>query len=284
MKEKEEEMNKYQKILGSWSVPEGKSTEQAWNEIESRLDAIPARETRVVKMNWRPLVSVASAAAVVIVAVVIGWPKSRVIRQMAEAKQTKTIVLPDQSVMTLNASSTAEYSDDWSEKRVLKLDGEAFFEVQKGSNFSVITPSGIVEVLGTSFDVMAREEKFRVECFTGRVRVTAGEAKVEITPGYAAELSQGTLDIASFDSKEGDWRQGEFHLKSEPFMYVVKEIERQYNVRIQCDEIPENALPTVYFTRDVTPLEEVLGQLCKPYQMTFTVQPDNTVILSKIKN
>ena len=141
MKEKEEEMNKYQKILGSWSVPEGKSTEQAWQEIEARLDSVPARETRVVKMNWRPLAGVASAAAVVSMAVVIGWPTSRVVRQIAEVKQTKTIVLPDQSVMTLNASSTAEYGEDWSENRVIKLEGEAFFDVKKGSNFSVITPN-----------------------------------------------------------------------------------------------------------------------------------------------
>jgi transmembrane sensor len=284
MMEKEEEMNKYQKILGGWSVPEGKSTEQAWKEIESKLDSIPARETRVIKMNWKPLVGVASAAAVVIMAVVIGWPKSRVVRQMAEAKQTKTIVLPDQSVMTLNASSTAEYAEDWSEKRVLKLEGEAFFEVKKGSNFSVITPSGVVEVLGTSFDVFAREEKFRVECYTGRVRVSAGHGNVEITPGYAAELEKGTLDISTFDSNEGGWRKGEFHLKSEPFMNVVNEIERQYNVRIECNEIPENALPTVYFTRDVTPLEEVLGQLCKPFNLSFEIGANNVVIISKIKN
>jgi transmembrane sensor len=283
MKEKEEEMNKFQKILGSWSVPEGKSTDQAWQEIESRLGSIPAREVKVVKINWKPLAAVASAAAIVIMAVVIGWPKSRVIRQMAEAKQTKTIVLPDQSVMTLNASSTAEYSEDWSEKRVIKLEGEAFFEVQKGSNFSVLTPAGVVEVLGTSFDVFARSEKFRVECYTGRVSVSAGKSTIEITPGYAAELESGTLDISSFDSNEGGWRKGEFHLKSEPFINVVKEIERQYNVRIQCNDIPENALPSVYFTRDVTPLEEVLGQLCKPYNLTFEVGDNGIVIISKTK-
>ena len=233
MKEKEEEMNKYQKILGSWSVPEGKSTEQAWQEIEARLDSVPARETRVVKMNWRPLAGVASAAAVVIMAVVIGWPKSRVVRQIAEVKQTKTIVLPDQSVMTLNASSTAEYGEDWSENRVIKLEGEAFFDVKKGSNFSVITPNGVVEVLGTSFDVFARPEKFRVECHTGRVRISSGQSNIEITPGYAAELDKGILDISSFDSNEGGWRKGEFHFKSEPFMNVVREIERQYQEDIE---------------------------------------------------
>jgi transmembrane sensor len=45
------------------------------------------------------------------------------------------------------------YSDDWSKERTLSLEGEAFFEVQKGSKFSVVTSDGIVEVLGTSFDV-----------------------------------------------------------------------------------------------------------------------------------
>lgn len=284
MKEKEEEMNKYQKILGSWSVPEGKSTEQAWKEVEARLDSVQVRETPVIRFNWKPLAAVASAAAIVIIAVVIGWPKSRVIRQMADAGQTKTVVLPDQSVMILNASSTVEYADDWSDKRVLKLEGEAFFEVKKGSNFSVITPSGIVEVLGTSFDVFARQEKFRVECFTGKVRVSSGVGKVEITPGYAAELSNGALDISGFDSNESDWRKGEFHLKSEPFMHVVNEIERQYNVRIQCNDIPENALPTVYFTKDITPIEDVLNQLCKPFNLTFERSADNVINISKLKN
>ncbi|MDP4820086.1 MAG: FecR family protein, partial [Saprospiraceae bacterium] len=82
--------------------------------------------------------------------------------------------LPDGSTVTLNALSSVRFDPDgWSENRSLELQGEAYFEVRKGSSFEVLTPDGTITVLGTAFNVFAREGAFKVVCFEGKVRVAA---------------------------------------------------------------------------------------------------------------
>ena len=86
--------------------------------------------------------------------------------------ENRVIDLPDDSSVTLNESSEISFSDDtWGEERRINLLGEAFFEVEKGKPFRVVTTQGMVEVLGTSFNVKARDSLFSVVCYEGLVRV-----------------------------------------------------------------------------------------------------------------
>ena len=55
-------MNKYQDILKQLNVPEGKSTDQAWNDLQSKLNSRKP-QAKVVAFSWKPMVSVAAAAA-----------------------------------------------------------------------------------------------------------------------------------------------------------------------------------------------------------------------------
>lgn len=62
--------------------------------------------------------------------------------------ETKIVVLNDNSHVTLNAKSELSYPSLFKFNRNLKLNGEAFFEVQKGSTFTVNTNLGKVQVIG----------------------------------------------------------------------------------------------------------------------------------------
>ncbi len=271
-------MNEYQKILKSWTVPEGKSTEQAWSELEQKLSSSQKRQAKVIQLNWKPLVSVAAAAAVLIIAVVMVWPKSLLIRRETAAKHMETFVLPDNSRITLNASSSIEYSDDWDEERTLTLNGEAFFEVEKGSTFTVVTKSGLVKVLGTSFDVLAREDQFRVECSTGRVSVIAGKNEVEITPGNAVELVGNVLQASQFDTKQSDWRAGEFQYTDEPLNNVFDEIERQFEVIISRPNISERRYSGRFSNKN---LKDALQLVCEPMSLRFEITTEKQVLVSQ---
>ncbi len=88
------------------------------------------------------------------------------------AHQKTTIVLPDASKVTLNALSEVEFNKNgWDEKREINLKGEAYFKVQKGKTFDVVTSNGIVAVVGTKFSVKQRHHYFEVKCFEGIVKV-----------------------------------------------------------------------------------------------------------------
>ncbi len=59
---------------------------------------------------------------------------------------------------------------------------EGFFKVQKGNKFIVHTPAGDVEVMGTSFNVFAREEASKVSCVTGKLsRIEKGRKEMRKT-------------------------------------------------------------------------------------------------------
>ena len=49
--------------------------------------------------------------------------------------------------------------------------GEGFFSVQKGSRFKVVSQQGIVEVLGTQFNILSRKGTYEVACVEGKVKV-----------------------------------------------------------------------------------------------------------------
>ena len=108
---------------------------------------------------------VAAASIVVIfsVSILIGTHTKTV---STLAMQHKIIELPDGSKMTLNAQSNATYKPYlWMINRQVKLNGEAFFEVQKGENFEVLSGLGSTEVLGTSFNIYSRENSYEADLY-----------------------------------------------------------------------------------------------------------------------
>lgn len=107
--------------------------------------------------------------------------------------ETKTIVLPDSSVITLNANSSIHFTTNWEEQKVREiwLEGEAFFEVRQipiaddssGMRlpFVVHSHNMDVEVLGTTFNVKDRESYSEVVLNTGKVSVTPKQSQ-EVAP------------------------------------------------------------------------------------------------------
>jgi len=226
------------------------------------------------------MISVAAAAAIII-GLVLLWPDHTLNSIATAYGHIEVVKLPDSSTATVNAGSTLSFSDDWSEQRTLNLDGQAFFEVIKGSKFSVVTPIGVVEVLGTSFDVFSREKDFRVACHTGKVLVRAGNQSIEITPGYSASLQNGNLQLGEFELNNPDWRKGEFVFEDAPLTDVFNELERQFGVQLQTPAL-EGRLYTGRFNNKN--LDEALQLICLPMGLTYKLQSDKVVIIGVADN
>lgn len=182
--------------------------------------------------------------------------------------------LPDASTVTLNAQSSIRFDPDkWPENRFLELQGEAYFEVRKGSSFEVLTPDGTVSVLGTAFNVFAREGAFKVVCFEGKVRVTAKNKAegVVLDPGMGVQLTFGTL--ASFSAgkaPEGPaWQRGLFEFTNEPLSVVFDELQRQFDVHIQTEADILDSYYTGFFEKEN--LELALQAICWPMQLNYSL-------------
>ncbi|GEM_PF-177901 len=176
--------------------------------------------------------------------------------------------LPDNSKVNLNAASTIRFkAGDFDGDRIVNLEGEAFFEVEKGQSFKVITPNGMVEVLGTSFNVNARDGSLKVDCRTGKVRVTAKGSTQTLTKGLGTKLNadKSALEATyetNIEQKIG-WITGNFYLEEVPFSDAVTELERQFDVKITYDISLQSKIGDYSFknTDLKTALDEVLFQL-----------------------
>jgi transmembrane sensor len=114
--------------------------------------------------------------------------------------ETKIIVLPDSSTVTLNSNSTLKFPDDWESRsaREVWIEGEGFFSVVHKNNnqpFKVHTDDGLaVEVLGTTFDVYHRIEETKVVLNTGKIRLSVAHdsKKIIMKPGDMIEYKRKT--------------------------------------------------------------------------------------------
>jgi hypothetical protein len=147
---------------------------------------------------------------------------------------------------------------------VVKLEGEGFFEVKKGSQFTVNSAKGITRVIGTSFNIFARDAIYKVTCITGSVKVKSRAGfEAILKPGSKAEiLSNGKINVLTGIETfpEISWKTNVFLFTASPVRDVFKEIERQYGVNFETN-IDDFSLYTGNFTKDQN-VEEILEYVC----------------------
>jgi ferric-dicitrate binding protein FerR (iron transport regulator) len=182
--------------------------------------------------------------------------------------QRAKIMLPDGSSVWLNAQSKLTYPLRFSkENRQVKLEGEAFFDIQSDAEhpFTVSSSRMTVSVSGTQFNVHAYgEESSTVTLIEGRVKIITPDSALTLKPGYQAVVSRtqgitvarGTVDVYA-------WTKGEFFYLNRPLKEIAADLERRFNVEIR---IADAALADEIFTYhadESTPLDDILRHLRK---------------------
>lgn len=152
----------------------------------------------------------------------------------------KNILLPDSSLITLQANSRISYSKNSHFKRSVELDGFAVFSISKksGQNFTVVSGNSVVEVLGTTFHVHATETAImEVSVVEGRVmfyQINNKVQKIELVAGESAFLNnQGIPEKSPFATTLKAIEQKELKFNNAPFSKVIKELEGAFAVEIE---------------------------------------------------
>ncbi len=199
------------------------------------------------------------------------------------ANHKTTILLPDNSKVGLNAVSTIVFNEkNWAQKREVQLEGEAFFEVAKGATFDVITDSGMVQVLGTKFNVKSRENYFEVQCFEGVVRVKVAGTEKKLHAGQTYRKLGDKQESSGITRVTPEWMDNTTTFKSVPFRMVVSEFERQYDVVIRLNKIDKNRLFTGGFVHDN--LNDGLKAITLPLDLSYQIDDNNLINLFNYPN
>ncbi len=194
-----------------------------------------------------------------------------------EIAQTETFSLPDNSEVVLNAGSKITYNKkNWANSRELSLDGEAYFRVTKGNKFSVKTVEGTVSVLGTQFNVFARDGLFTVACYEGLVSVAFNDTLLKVPAGSKVQIENGKLVInETADRPSPVWLAHESNFDNAPLPIVIKELERQYPIKITLENVDSEKRFTGSFTHEN--LDLALKAICEPLQLHYKIDKNGAV-------
>lgn len=208
-----------------------------------------ASKTKVIPFNFKSLYKYAALLVIMLCVTYFSFFNNETSFNTTIA-QTETITLPDNSQVILNAVSTLDYNKkEWETDRNLNLDGEAFFKVSKGEKFTVNTDAGIVQVLGTQFNVKERENYFEVQCYEGLVAVTFNNETIKLPKGKSFRVINGEVQLVEdIDGLNPTWLQHEASFVKAPLTHVIEELENHYNIKIVTKGIDTKVLFTGTFT------------------------------------
>lgn len=247
--------------------------------VETEKLRTPKPQTKIRSLSWsNPLLQVAASLLIAVSAITFYLVHDQQSAVEITANQKSELYLPDSSFVELNVRSLLSFREhSWEKSRKVNLEGEAFFKVAHGSRFDVITPSGTVSVVGTQFNVKSRDDYFEIACFEGKVKVLMAGQEIMLAKGETWRTLGGTgqsLDLQLATTP--DWLRGESQFQSVPFIYVVKELERQYDIDVRLKNINTQRLFTGSFAHDNINL--ALKSISLPLNLSYQLEEDQVLL------
>nr|WKN39030.1 FecR domain-containing protein [Tunicatimonas sp. TK19036] len=209
------------------------------------------------------------------------------VSQVNPAGQRSTHRLPDGTKVWLNAESSLEYPEKFSDTlRLVKLKGEAFFEVAKDRSkpFIVEADGTKTEALGTAFNINAYPENSSVTIalLEGKVRIEdiAHRQTAILSPGEELLATKETehFDRRAFDyEKAFGWKESILILDGVNFVSFCRTIEKWYGVKVKVNGTPSDDwhIRARYQHED---LRHVLRDICFNKNIEFEINDKNVVL------
>ena len=293
--ENKHEFGKYQKI---WTATDDVLTlqkfdsEKAWEQVDSKLEILKTRARRLKNI----VLVVSGMAATLLIFLSLTFYTDLFSTSGATLSMRTTygsrseVVLPDGSVVKLNAGSNLEYHfDKVNQTRKVDFSGEAFFEVAKSKKpFVIETADGLkVKVLGTKFNLSTYPEDriAQTSLFEGKIELSQnGSPSLILEPGQMAILDKKLNEIKYTEgeiSHTTSWMQNKLYMENMSLHEVCIKLERWYDVRITL--ISNDLGEKIHYTgvlKEQTVLD-VLNALCHLSSISYKLNGKEITISGK---
>ena len=202
-----------------------------------------------------------------------------------------TVTLPDGSYVELNHHSRIRLSRDFSGAyREVELQGEAYFEVKNdpGHPFRVSTASSQLEVLGTRFNVRARQAETQVVVTEGRVALktkfaNADAPEVQVHSGEMSRVIAGQPPApprpVETDRLLG-WREGKIVFYQTDLPEIASELSQIFATGIRL-EVPGADTLSVTGTFERQSLPNIIHSICLTLSLEYREEGDYIVLFVK---
>lgn len=189
--------------------------------------------------------------------------------------QKRLVTMPDGSNIYLNGDSKIKYVKNFNRgKRIVYLEGEAFFDVQHRPSQPFIVRTGKVSttVLGTSFNINSYKssKNISITVQTGKVGVVVKNGKEKqvqfLYPNQQLNISTDNLSMTSkiVDAAEIDsWREYKMLFYDKSLSEIVQVIEREYDldITIKRESLRDVKITTKFDKCSVSQIMNMIAQL-----------------------
>lgn len=280
------EIEEARHILQHLTFPEHRLSDSEVAALWTRIRSVPLQQSHGGTQRLLRWGLVAAMAALGILVYSLKASTNQVTYETAFG-QTRTVTLPDQSVVTLNANSRISYADDWDDAdvREVQLYGEAYFSVthqEHDQPFVVKTADGVaVEVLGTTFDVYHRTRETKVLLNSGKISLSlpsARKEKIIMQPGELVEYSSNQVSRKNVNpQKYVAWTENRLVLDHTSLREMVRMLSDNYGLTVEVST-PELLDQTVSGSMPAAGEEDLIHQIAKAFRLK-AVYNGNTVTL-----
>lgn len=217
-------------------------TEADWHKVRQRMNFYSGRQ----KLQAGKFFLRIAAIAILAIGLTVGLRQILVFYQenqndfisFATTNETKEIILPDGSIVTLNNNSTLNYNKAFNTgNRDVILAGEAHFNVAKNNQipFKVFTGLSTVEVVGTIFNIKQTDTTVKVDVKEGIVKLSYTEDNdiaVKLAQNESAVLKENQKQIEKIviDLTALQWLPERLNYISTPINDVLKTIAQRHEL------------------------------------------------------
>lgn len=212
--------------------------------------------------------------------------QAKIYELITPAGVRQKITLPDGSIVWLNAASSLKFPTNFDDTaRVVKLCGEAYFDVVKSSRpFIVKIENASIMVYGTTFNISSYQSASlsNISLYTGSIGLKTERSSIKLIPGHYVEIDNMTQLISDPEenfSDSPDWMRGRMEFLSQPLGKVFEVIGRWYGVNYEISPEIRNLEVTIMIS-DKTSLEE-LSELLEMTQNISVLNENNKLVITK---
>lgn len=262
------------------------ATNEAFDLSQTKKSAGP-RIKEFIK-SWNKIAAVLTAF--LIVSIVVFFALYTNTKHYTAYGQNKKIVLPDGSLVILNANSSISYpSWDSTKPREIWLEGEGFFSVSHKKNsqkFIVHTSDLDVHVLGTKFNVNTRRGKTRVILNSGKVKLFLAKEnnkEVDMKPGELVDFSSAKKIVtrkAVVAAKYSSWVDKKLVFEETTLKEIASMLEENYGYKVAFSA-PAIEKQTFTGTIDSGNIDLLFTILQKTFNISIIKKEGNITISTK---
>lgn len=275
---------------------------RAWQRAEllmRKLGGVPPRlAMRVLDRPDRPARrrAIARIVGLLVVAPSAAWVGKRLVDDLqwtadfrSRIGERREIELGDGTEVTLNTGTAIDVSFSESARQLTLRAGEILVATAKDARanprpFRILTAQGVLQPLGTRFNVRIADDAVRVAVFEGAVAVESKHAAFPrrvITAGTQTSFTRdGIAEPEPTHETVPAWTSGMFVADGLPLADMVREISRYHAGLVRCDpaigSIPvSGAFPIADTRRTLGMLEAtypVRVHSATPYWITLTAR------------